>query len=246
VEVAVRTVSKQFASVFFAGFIALAVALGFGGMSGNLLSDHPFLVALRYLGLGLMAAGMTLWILTRRDEAGKPALNALFGMLLIVGAAFLVIGLIYPDTAGEIISPAGLGFMVGALAIGVLSMILAPAYPKPLTVIWPEGGEKHPDPHIPAQETHRVEGHPVEADDLTKIEGIGPKIESILNQSGIDTYMELAQQSPESLRELLKSVHLTAPVDPSSWSRQAELAAKGDWEGLKALKKELSAGRRAH
>jgi len=240
----VRTVAKQFASVFFIGFMALAMALGYGGMSGDLLNSHPFLTALRYFGLGLMAVGMTLWIVSRRDEAGKPGLNALLGMLSLGGTALLVLALVFSDSLGRMGGIAGLGFTVAALAIGTLAMILAPAYPRPLTVSWPEGGEKHPDPHIPAQETHRIEGHPVVAEDLTRIEGIGPKIKAILNQAGVDTYEELARLSPEALKELLKAAHLTTPVDPSSWPRQAELAARGDWAALEALQQQLSPRRR--
>jgi predicted flap endonuclease-1-like 5' DNA nuclease len=34
-----------------------------------------------------------------------------------------------------------------------------------------------------------------EADDLKKIEGIGPKLEEVFNEAGINTYAELASAS---------------------------------------------------
>ncbi len=237
------TFSKQFASIFFIGFIALAAAISLGGMAGNTFADNPYLMALRYLGAGFMACGMVLWIVARRTEAGRPGLNALLGMLVVGSLLALLLGQIFAPGLAYLAGPIGLGFALSALAVGVLSMIIAPAYPRPLTASWPEGGLAHPDPHIPAEELHRVEGHPVQPDDLTRIEGIGPKLEGILNQAGIDTYKELATLTPEALKDLVRSAHFTSPVDTTTWPRQAALAASGDWEALAALQAQLRRGR---
>ncbi len=82
------------------------------------------------------------------------------------------------------------------------------------------------------------------ADDLKVVEGIGPKIEKLLNGAGILTWKELAKSTPERLKEVLLSggehyrIH-----DPSTWPDQAHLAANGDFDKLKEYKDFLSGGR---
>ncbi len=144
--------SKQFALVFFAGLIALAVALGYGSMSGSLLSPNPFLLALRFLGAGLMANGLTLWIILLREDAGKPGLDPFLGLMLLAGILVLVLRLLYPSSDWtQFFDWGGLGLAVGALIIAVIAMIVSPAYPKPMTGRWPEGGEPTESQHSPTQ-----------------------------------------------------------------------------------------------
>ncbi len=83
------------------------------------------------------------------------------------------------------------------------------------------------------------------ADDLTKVEGIGPKINEILQGAGIRTFSELAATPVDRLKELLAQAgsHF-ANHDPTTWPEQAALAAKGDWEAFDKLKAELDGGRR--
>ncbi|MCP4812738.1 MAG: hypothetical protein GY888_09535, partial [Planctomycetaceae bacterium] len=68
--------------------------------------------------------------------------------------------------------------------------------------------------------------------DLTQIEGIGPEIAEMLNAFGISTYSDLASRTPDQIREMLGPQF--AADDPTTWSDQAQLAASGDWEGLRA------------
>lgn|SRR5690606_30662864 len=84
-------------------------------------------------------------------------------------------------------------------------------------------------------------------DDLTRIEGIGPKIaEEVLGKNGIRSFADLAGTSVERLRELLAEAGSRfAAHDPGTWPEQAALAAKGDFEGLDKLKAELDGGKRA-
>lgn len=149
------TLAKQFAVVFFLGFIILAMALGLGSMTGQVLSANANLVGLRYLGGGLMASGLALWIAKRRAEGGKPGLNPLIGMLVILGSAVLVLGAIFPTSTIDLLGPAGLGASASALVVGFLAMLISPAPgAKPLTARWPEGGEEAQDAHAPAPELH--------------------------------------------------------------------------------------------
>ncbi len=80
-------------------------------------------------------------------------------------------------------------------------------------------------------------------DDLTLIEGIGPKVCSVLTEAGYPTFAALASADAEVLRELLRSVKLQM-MEPSGWIEQAKLAAKGDMESLAKLQDELKGGRR--
>jgi large subunit ribosomal protein L21 len=81
-----------------------------------------------------------------------------------------------------------------------------------------------------------------EADDLTKIEGIGPKVSKTLQAAGISTFEALAKANSDDTQEILNNAGL-AMMDASTWPQQAKLAAKGDWDGLEKLQDELSGGR---
>ena len=83
-----------------------------------------------------------------------------------------------------------------------------------------------------------------EADDLVKIEGIGPKVAKALNAAGISTFEELANTSVEDIQKILSDADLKM-MDATSWPAQAKLAAEGDWDGLKQMQDKLSGGRKA-
>jgi predicted flap endonuclease-1-like 5' DNA nuclease len=91
------------------------------------------------------------------------------------------------------------------------------------------------------------EVEPPAADNLKRIEGIGPKIESVLQAAGIATYAQLADADADQITEILREAdpRLLRIASPDTWSEQAKLAADGDWDGLAALKGELKGGRRA-
>jgi predicted flap endonuclease-1-like 5' DNA nuclease len=81
-------------------------------------------------------------------------------------------------------------------------------------------------------------------DDLKVVEGIGPKIESLLNDAGILTFRQLANTSPDKIKEILTNAGDRYRIhDPGTWPKQSELAADGKWEELKALQNSLSAGK---
>ncbi len=83
-----------------------------------------------------------------------------------------------------------------------------------------------------------------EAHFLTKIEGVGPKIAVILEAAGIKSYTDLAAKSVDELREILTAAgSIFATHNPSTWSRQAEMAANGEWDALKAWQDELQGGK---
>jgi predicted flap endonuclease-1-like 5' DNA nuclease len=86
----------------------------------------------------------------------------------------------------------------------------------------------------------------VTPDDLTRIEGIGPKIASVLQAAGILTYEQLADSDPEELRKILEDSdpRLLRIAHPDTWPEQARFAAAGDWEGHSELTSGLKGGRR--
>lgn len=80
-------------------------------------------------------------------------------------------------------------------------------------------------------------------DDLKKIEGIGPKVEKILNNAGVMTFEALASADPSELEIKLDQAGLQM-MDPDGWIEQAKLAARGKWAELEVLQNELKGGRR--
>jgi predicted flap endonuclease-1-like 5' DNA nuclease len=69
-------------------------------------------------------------------------------------------------------------------------------------------------------------------DDLTQINGIGPRIQSILNEGGITTYAELEHANTGELRSIIAVGGALPPSSLDSWPTQATYASRGDWSGL--------------
>ena len=83
------------------------------------------------------------------------------------------------------------------------------------------------------------------ADDLKKIEGVGPKIAEIMAAAGIKTFADLAKAKPAKLKAILeKAGNRYQMHDPATWPQQAKLAAKGEWDQLAKLQDELKGGRK--
>lgn len=81
-------------------------------------------------------------------------------------------------------------------------------------------------------------------DDLKKIEGIGPKISSILSEKGIDSFEKLSKASVKTLEGILKDAGSRFTMHkPKSWPKQAKLAFQDKWEELKKLQDKLDGGK---
>ncbi len=87
------------------------------------------------------------------------------------------------------------------------------------------------------------EAHGSHADELTTLEGIGPKVAKVLNESGIHSFAELAKANVEVIQKALDAAGLQM-MNPEGWIDQAKLAEKGDMESLKKLQDELKGGRK--
>lgn len=92
-----------------------------------------------------------------------------------------------------------------------------------------------------------VEEAPVVAtsgDDLTKIEGVGPKIAELLNNAGITTFAQLADAQDETVQQVLVDAGPRFNVhDATTWNEQAALARDGKWDELTELQDRLKGGK---
>lgn len=90
----------------------------------------------------------------------------------------------------------------------------------------------------------RLSAHPSDPEDLKIIEGVGPKIEQLLKDSGIYTWEDLADSSAEYLRSILDAAGNTYRIhDPETWPIQARLAVNQNWDLLSEYQQQLKGGR---
>jgi predicted flap endonuclease-1-like 5' DNA nuclease len=171
-------------------------------------------------------------------------LAILFGVLIAFGAVFLLLWALWLlwkrfEEEGE------------ALAIEI-------EVPQPPTPAGPPEIEVEMEVPVRAAEPLAIEieaGEEEEAaepeellepDDLKRIEGIGPKFSSVLQEAGIATFAQLADLEVGRIRQILEEAdpRLLRLADPTTWPEQAGLAAADDWDGLRALQDQLRGGRR--
>ncbi|MFK8273645.1 50S ribosomal protein L21 [Capnocytophaga canimorsus] len=97
-----------------------------------------------------------------------------------------------------------------------------------------------------AKKTEKKEtksGKATKADDLKKVEGIGPKAAEALVAAGVDTFAKLSKKSADEIKAILTQASSTlAHLDPQTWPQQAQLAAEGKWDELKKWQDELNGG----
>lgn len=113
--------------------------------------------------------------------------------------------------------------------------------------IIPEDAEMEEEVVAETPETAETVDAPVEssketaeADDLTKIEGIGPVIAKTLAENGITTFAALADAKDEDVQEMIKDVK--GNHQAGTWNEQAALARDGKWDVLKELQDKLIGG----
>jgi len=92
------------------------------------------------------------------------------------------------------------------------------------------------------QEEGKAGGY-VKKDDLTLLEGIGPKIANLLVVAGLKSYGDVANASIDDMKSILsKGGSNYIGHDPTTWPQQAKLAADGKWAELNKLKDKLIRG----
>jgi predicted flap endonuclease-1-like 5' DNA nuclease len=187
--------------------------------------------------------------LYQAGERGSGAPWFLIWLLLIIGLAAVVISWAMNRTEQKI---------VPAQAATEANGSSSAAEPHRAEAVAEKGPEPSPKSEaqleaVPAEEVEEAaptsapstdtaaEG-PVATDDLTRIEGIGPKTSGVLREAGISSYDQLAAVDSSHLKQILKDANLRLG-DPTTWPEQARLAASGDWDGLETLQDQLSGGR---
>ncbi|HYN54862.1 MAG TPA: hypothetical protein VES38_09165 [Methylotenera sp.] len=85
--------------------------------------------------------------------------------------------------------------------------------------------------------------NPKGPNDLTVIEGIGPKINELFSNAGIITFAQLAKQTVPQMQKILDEAGAGYKLaKPTTWAQQAALAAENKWSELKALQDKLTGG----
>ena len=121
----------------------------------------------------------------------------------------------------------------GLLFAGIAFILLI------VIVGWLAGSRKQ----NPAEVTHEAKKSK-DADELLKLEGIGPKVAKILKDADITTFDDLARASVADVKMALDAAGFQM-MNPEGWIEQARLAANGDWKSLERLQSELKGGRKS-
>ena len=107
----------------------------------------------------------------------------------------------------------------------------------------PSGIEKDAPDVEELNRAAKVMGKPVAFNDLTLIEGIGPRISEVLNRSGIASWESLSKTTKHILRVVLDEAGPEFRIHkPKTWPRQAQMASAGEWKKLKAYQDVLKGG----
>lgn len=113
------------------------------------------------------------------------------------------------------------------------------------TDTWPEQARVAAGGDLTALEDlqARIKGvtEPAE-DDLTLIEGIGPKSAEALKKAGLKTFAQVAKMPPEDLAKAIKDQKVRLVGSTETWPMQAELAAAGKLSELENLQSRIKGG----
>ena len=156
---------------------------------------------------------------------------------VIAFSSFLV-----PTGAAIVIDPWWVIIIFLFLVLVVSLMILGNRQTPSIEPIFPHGHAHEHEVHAAAGEKVEIAEIPL-LDDLTRIEGIGPKIAQILSEEGINTFQELANSDIDILEQILEEARLSF-IDPSTWPEQAHLANLQEWQALETLQTQLKGGRK--
>jgi len=87
-------------------------------------------------------------------------------------------------------------------------------------------------------------GKKIVENDLKIVEGIGPGIEGLLRNAGINTWKALSETSVEKCQKILDDAGSRYRIHtPATWPMQAEMAFLGKWKELKKWQDEAIGGK---
>ncbi|HOB13703.1 MAG TPA: hypothetical protein PKN09_05625 [Novosphingobium sp.] len=197
-------------------------------------------------GLALLAALLVGWYLFGRASKAPPR-REYKPDVLDEGAASVHRNQALIDAAPAAqITPAPMaGTMAGlaeAVAVGAQDVVEEaeaaapppppePAAPPPAPAEMP-APEPAPTP-VPEPEPAPPAAEPAGADDLSRIKGLGPKLQALLPQLGITTFAQIAALTDADLTDLdTKLGPFAGRPAKDSWVEQAKLLAAGDVAGF--------------
>lgn len=100
------------------------------------------------------------------------------------------------------------------------------------------------EPGFDAALAKNVFGKKIVENDLKIIEGIGPKIEELFFNAGINTWKALSEASVEKCQQILDDAGDRYKMHtPATWPSQAEMAYKGLWKDLLKWQDEMDGGK---
>ena len=104
--------------------------------------------------------------------------------------------------------------------------------------------DKDPPMRSEAATSNYLFGRKIEQDDLTLIDGVGKKINALLQENGVTTWAELADTSIKRLQEILDSAGDKFRMhNPTNWPKQAAMAADEKWDELREYQEFLQGGK---
>lgn len=123
----------------------------------------------------------------------------------------------------------------------------APTAPAVEEAAAPAAKEAPAKPKAKAKAGEKIQlpnGKSIKQDDLKMVEGIGPKIEGLLHDAGIMTWADLAEAPTEKVQQILDDAGPRYRMhQPTTWAKQARMAADGQWDELVAYQDHLDGGR---
>lgn len=121
----------------------------------------------------------------------------------------------------------------------------APAVEETVAVAKEEVKEEAPKKEAKKEATPKKEtkAKASKGDDLTKIEGVGPKAAEALTNAGLETFAKVAKAKADKMKEVLtEASSRLAHLDTTSWPKQAKMAADEKWDELKAWQDSVKGG----
>jgi len=89
-----------------------------------------------------------------------------------------------------------------------------------------------------------VFGKKIKENDLTVVEGIGPKIQGLFHNHNVTTWKALSECSVDKCQSVLDSGGERYKIHkPGTWPDQAKMAYQGRWEELLRWQNELDGGK---
>jgi len=130
-----------------------------------------------------------------------------------------------------------------ASSSGITSSLAAPS--TPTTPVTPVAAAAAPTgAAFDSDAAKLVFGKKIKEDDLTVVEGIGPKIRELFHNHDIKTWAALGNTSVDKCQEVLNSGGKRFDIHkPGTWPRQSKLASEGKWQELKDWQDSLDGGK---